>query len=433
MSQCERDRGTHSEKAMNICFISQEFPPDTGWGGIGTYVYNISRGLAEIGHHVDVITRAISTDGTVESHNGRLRIHRVWHKDYPWLRKQPLSSLKLYPFFYHVLDRPLGWGYGAYKHLQRLCKEKQIDIIEVAEHNADGFIYTVAKFMFGKHINAPKFVIKLHIPMLYYYRLNQYRVTLDIKILDTLERWTTYYADGITSPSRQMATIVSEMWRLHQKKITVLPHPVDESLFIPDIPIRRDDECILFVGRLEKQKGVDLLIEAFQTVRRKRPQAKLLLVGGDRLFKKNGEICSYKAYLQQKLRDASLEVGASIQFVGQVEREHLPAYYQKGSVCIVPSEFESFSYVCVEAMACGRPIIANNSGGTAEIIEHGKNGLLIPSGNPNILAENIIYLLEHPDLAENMGQEARKRVEHNYSKHAIAQRTAQFYQSLCES
>lgn len=415
---------------MKICFISQEFPPDTGWGGIGTYVYNISRGLAELGHQVDVITRAIKQDGLEEFCDGRLRIHRVWHKDYPMLRKMPWNLLKPYLHLHHVLDRPLGWGCGAFKHLQKLLTQTSFQIVEVAEHNADGFLYAVNKTILKKQGTLPKFVVKLQIPMIFYYQLNQFNMTRDIKLLNTLERWTTRHADAITSPSRKMAEIVSGMWNLDVETIHILPYPIDDDLFIPDPSAQRDEAIIVFVGRLEQQKGVGILVDAFKEVLHHCPNTKLLLVGGDHISSVNGLQVSFKAQLEQKLRSYNIE--SSVQFIGKVERSLLPQYYQSSRVCVVPSDFESFSNVCAEAMACGRPVIATNSGAIPEYMVDRKNGILIPPQNHKMLAEALVYLLNNQAIAEQLGQEARRAIETQYSRHMIAQKTAMFYEQLID-
>jgi glycogen(starch) synthase len=410
---------------MNICFISQEFPPDTGWGGIGTYVYNISRGLAEIGHHVDVITRATTTDGMVISYEGRLRVHRVWQKDYPWLRQKPLAYFNWYHHLHHLLDRPLGWGYGAYKHVQRVLRERPVDIIEAPEHNADGFVYLARRLsnIFAPRQIHPRFVVKLHIPIMYYYQLNGFKIRVDIRVLNQLERWTTRHADCITSPSRKLAEIVAELWQLNPKTIDILPHPIDDDVFTPAPFLRRDRQTILFVGRLEKQKGIEVLIEAFRAVLAQCPQATLTLIGAD--------AGADKGDLQKKLQEYRLD--SAVQLLGKVVREHLPQYYQQSTICVVPSEFESFSYVCVEAMACGRPVVASRSGGVPEIIADGKNGILVPPDNPHALADAMIRLLQQPTLAERIGAEARAYIEQTYARTVIARQTVNFYENLIKT
>ena len=419
-----------SMRLFNLCFISQEYPPDTGWGGIGTYTHNIARGLAELGHHVHVITRAVTTDGTTEWYDGRLRIHRVWHKDYPILRTFPLKYAHGYVRWPYTLDRPFGWGYGASKFFGRLTQETPIDVVEAPEHNADGLIQALSRWLKHgfAHKKCPKAVVKLHLPMLRYYALNNFPVTQDIQIINALERWTTTQADAITSPSRELAEIMTAAWRLRSGAITILPNPLDDDFFVPNPAMSSDEPIITFVGRLEPQKGVETLIAAFNMVLQDAPQAKLRLIGADQNIVIDGKPSSYQADLQHKL--AELRIAASVEFVGKVPRSELPRYYQQSRVCAVPSKFENFPNVCLEAMACGRPVIASRVGGIPEIIEDRKQGLLVSSEDSEQFAEAILSLLRNREFAEHLGRAARKRIETKYSIKIIAQQTAQFYEAL---
>jgi len=415
---------------MNICFISQEYPPESGWGGIGTYVYMISHALAERGHNVDVIARAITSEEETTLLNGKLRIHRVYGKSYPLLQKKFFNVYRHIPI---TLDRPLGWGNKAYKQLRQLFNEKHIDIIEVPEHNADGFVYALTRFLSIKRIlnrshKKPKLVVKLHMPMLYHWKINDFPLTRDIKLFNALERWTTFHADCVTSPSRKLSEIVSTLWNFPLEKISILPYPINHELFIPDSSCQHNPHTILFVGRLEPRKGVDILVEAFKKVVESYPQAKLRLVGGDHIYFVKRKPHSFTEYLQQKVRDDHIE--SSVEFVGKVDLTQLPRYYQESSICVVPSRFDNLPNVCLEAMASGKPVVASKCGGLPEMIEDGVHGLLVPPEEPQQLSEALITLFKDKKRAAEMGKNARKRVETVYAKNVIALKTAEFYSTL---
>lgn len=411
---------------MRIGFLSQEYPPDTGWGGIGTYVYNMAHGLAESGHHVDVITRAVTKDGMVEEgHEGRLRVYRVWPKHYALLNSR---SLKLYARFHHVLNRPLGWGYGAYKRLQALSQEQPFDMIEVADHNADGFVF--ALFRHFKRTYATPLVVKIHVPMLYYHQLNNLKVTLDIRILNMLERQVLALADAITSPSQKMAEIATNLWKLSQRNIEIVPNPIDDDFFVPGTSAPLVPHIVLFVGRLDPQKGVEVLLDAFFRVRQQVPDACLHVVGDDAILWENGRAKSYQAELLQRCQDIGIQ--DAVRFLGKIARDQLPQLYQQSTVCVIPSKFENFPTVCLEAMACGKPVVASRCGGIPEMIRDGEDGWLVPPENAIAFSEALVNVLKNPSSAAIFGQNARKRIESHYAKRIISQQTVEYYMNTLE-
>lgn len=403
---------------MNICFVSQEYPPDSGWGGMGTYVYNIARSLTRLGHQVCVISRAVRSEEQSRQCDGRLHVYRVWHRNYDFLKRPPLKWLGLERTFHHVIDRPFCWGYSAYNVFKRVSQEHPFQIIEAPEHNADGFIYALRRKFPGPECLKTKLVVKLHTPMLHHCWLNNETITADIRTLDRIERWTAAQADYITSPSRNLAQIVAHNWNLSLEQIRILRYPIDEEVFTPASDMNSND--VLYVGRLEIRKGVDILIDAFEQVLIQCPDATLTMVGAVDVH--------YKPALEERLRHFSKP--SAIRLVGKIDREQLPHYYQNSQICVIPSRYDNFPNVCLEAMSCGKAIVASDCGGIGEMIKHEKHGMLAPVENPQALSQAIIRLLKNHELAEELGANARKSVETNYAGSIVAAQTADFYASL---
>jgi len=138
----------------------------------------------------------------------------------------------------------------------------------------------------------------------------------------------------------------------------------------------------------------------------------------------DGKHSSFVDYLRTKLGDA----GESVKFVGRVDREELVGYYQRSEICVIPSVvFENFPYTCLEAMACGKPVVASDCGGIREMIEDGVNGLLVPPGDVVALSEALIRLLTDRSLSLEMGRRARERVERLYSRKAVVGKILEVY------
>jgi len=152
---------------------------------------------------------------------------------------------------------------------------------------------------------------------------------------------------------------------------------------------------VTYVGRIEHNsswKGIEQLLQAMTLVIKKRPQATLELVGGG------------DAVEHYRTRARELGIDKSVIFSGPQRGQSLVEAYQRANMVVLPStsDSEAFSIALIEAMACGRPIIGTNIGGTPQVIEDGKNGLLVPPKNPTALAEAIERVLSDKNLATRL-------------------------------
>ena len=199
----------------------------------------------------------------------------------------------------------------------------------------------------------------------------------------------------------------------------IIPNGIDLELFSPDVsPISefRDGKLnILFVGRLEKQKGVSYLIKAYRRVKQEVPNSRLIIVGpGTRLRGK---------YEQEVLRGGLKDVI----FVGGKPQSELPQYYKTADVFCAPATgLESFGIVLLEAMAVGKPIVATNIDGYNSVLTHGVEGLLVPPKNEEMLAQALVSLLTNESLRQEMAARARLKAK-EYGWEHIAQKILDYY------
>ena len=199
----------------------------------------------------------------------------------------------------------------------------------------------------------------------------------------------------------------------------IIPNGVDAENFSPDVaPIEEfcdGKQNIMFVGRLERRKGLRYLIKAYQQVKQEIPNSRLIVVGpGTRPRKK------YEKWIKRNgLQD--------IVFVGYASYADLPRYYQTADVfCSPATGRESFGIVLLEAMTLGKPIVATNIEGYASVLTHGKEGLLVPPRNSGALAEALTSLLKDEKLRQRMGDEGRLTAEEYRWEH-VAQRVLDYY------
>lgn len=220
------------------------------------------------------------------------------------------------------------------------------------------------------------------------------------------------------------------------ERIHVIPCGVDLRHFYPRpqaaarerLGLHPQTRYIVCVGRMEPLKGMDALIRALALVREPGQQAEVLLIGGE-----NEPHAERWNNEQQRLATIRRELGLqpAVHFLGAQSHERLADYYAAADVVAVPSHYESFGMVALEALACGIPVVASNVGGLAMTIEDGKSGLLVPPNDPVALANNITMLLENEARRQAIGHHARLRAL-NYGWGSIARRVMRLYGDLIE-
>ncbi|MFC1885338.1 glycosyltransferase [Thermodesulfobacteriota bacterium] len=193
-----------------------------------------------------------------------------------------------------------------------------------------------------------------------------------------------------------------------KSRITVIPNAVDTNIFCPKPEEEAHEPTILFVGRLVKEKNPLNLLDAFKFTAEKHPSARLLIIGNGRL----------KKILLEKIRALSLD--NKIEIVQGTDG--IISYLRKAWIFVLASDREASPNVILEAMAAGLPVVATRVGGIPELVENGKNGILVEPGNPARLAEALIELLENEQKRKELGLRARERViAHHNLKDVIAQ------------
>jgi len=189
-------------------------------------------------------------------------------------------------------------------------------------------------------------------------------------------------------------------------RIGVVPCGVDTTLFRPgdSMDARRrlglgEPPVALYVGRLEPIKGLDTLLGALAQLHAGGLPLQLLVVGGDTDETPSG----HEAQLRQRIRSLGLE--ASVRFAGAQPQDALRTYYVAADVTVLPSYYESFGMVALEAMACGSPVVGSRVGGLTTTVRDGVTGYLVPEGDVDALAQRLADLIADPDARERLGRE----------------------------
>lgn len=216
-------------------------------------------------------------------------------------------------------------------------------------------------------------------------------------------------ADRLLALTHVDRDLMAGLYGVSPQRVAVIAAGVDTSLFRPldRAQARRSlgldgQRVILSVGRIEPLKGLDILLRALPILG-ERPHTRVLIAGADSYS--DDELNSESVSEQARLETLSqqLGLGDSVSFLGPVEHELLPTYYNAADVCVIPSFYESFGMVALEAMACGTPVVASRVGGLQVTVRDGLTGYLIPWQCPEPFAERLEVLLGNPALARGLG------------------------------
>jgi len=252
------------------------------------------------------------------------------------------------------------------------------------------------------------------------------------------ERSVIAGADRIIAATIAERAQLEWLYKADAHKIAVIPPGVDISRFYP-IPADEAKQCIgvppekcllLYVGRIEPLKGVDTLMRAMANLRKRdacptRPVC-LSIIGGEpdasaRMM--NAEMARLQALCTQMGMDDV------VVFLGKRGQDTLPYYYSAAETVVVPSHYESFGMVALEAMACGTPVVASQVGGLAFLIQDGATGYHVPDGDPEALAARLAQLLGDAQLRRTMGRQAAEYAR-NFAWEKIAVQVVKVYEAL---
>lgn len=250
------------------------------------------------------------------------------------------------------------------------------------------------------------------------------------------ERQVLLRANRIIVATLAEFTQLRFLYKADADKMAVIPPGVDVSHFYPIPPdeakqfigLKPEDRMILFVGRIEPLKGVDSLIQAIPQLKlndKDRP-VHLAIIGGDPTA--SAQDMTSEMTRLQKLCD-ELGVGQTVIFLGKRAQDTLPYYYSAAEALVMPSLYESFGMVALEAMACGTPVIASEVGGLGYLVQNEVTGYTIPDSEPETLSDKLSWLLNDPPLRAAMGKRAAQYAQ-GYSWDKIAAQIAGVYADL---
>lgn len=397
---------------MHVCLVSQWYPK----GGVGVYTYYMALGLARSGHQVSVITSRLG-DNEEREQAARygLHIHKVSLPGFLSLADQVPGLRRIFPGIRDVL-----YALTVRQTLSEVHRLTPVDIVEYADVRAEGLWHVS---------DALPNVVKLHTPqfVLDSYYLGQ-EIPYNTRLNRCIEKHAILSAPALTAPSEAMAELVRVEYQLSKgHQIAIVRNPIDIDRFTNVNREKSTEPIVLLVGRLEARKGAFLFAEAIPSIASAFPQARFVFAGKDRRTAEGG---SGRAVIERIAGEAG--VRAQVCFQDDAPSKVFRRMYEEASICVVPSLYENYPYVLLEAMASGVPVVASAAGGIPEIVTHEETGLLFPVGHAESLAEQVIRLLERPRWARQLGQAGRNFVIRECSLDTVAAKTSDIYRRTIE-
>jgi glycosyltransferase involved in cell wall biosynthesis len=391
---------------MKICLVSQEYPPETGGGGIGTQTFLKARGLSARGHEVHVVSASATPEARTYK-DGDATVHRVPYPALAGLGSEQSTSW-------------LALSFTFAQKVAELAQQVSFDIMQFPEYCGEGFIYQTDNFAY----RTARYVVQLHGPLA---MVAQHMGWPDVgstihRIGCFMERSVIHHSDLVLASSHNTARFCAKYYEYPLGDIGVVHSGIDTDRFsLAAAPADDRFPRILFVGNFVASKGFKLLIDAALELRQQFPRITLRMIGkGD------------PAYVSQ-IRRRLDEEGAvsSIELVGYVPYADLPRHYGWCDFFAGPSTFEPGpGNVYLEAMSCGKPVIACDSAGTPEVVLHEQTGLLVPPENSAALVQAIDRLARDEALRRQLGQAGRQRIEANFSIAKYLDKVEQHYTEL---
>lgn len=386
---------------MKILMLSWEYPP-RNIGGLANHTYFLSCALADIGHEVHVVTCNAQSEN-YELMKG-VHVHRVT------------------PYELEDSDFPKWVMHLNFSMLEKCCSLINNDSFDVI-HAHDWLVAYTAR--------AVKNIYKL--PMLCTLHSTEHGrnngIWNDIqRYIHSVELLLVRDASKVIVCSSFMKEHAEKVLGVNTEKLAVIPngieiHPRLSEKEVSDFKnktLKSDERLLFYIGRHVYEKGIQVLIHAMRFVLEKENNIKLIIAGAGPMTQELKELV------------ASLGLRASIIFYGYLDEQEKQRLFAISDAAVFPSLFEPFGIVALEAMAEGCPVIVSDTGGFSEIVSHGFNGLKAITGSPQSLCDNILEIIQKPDLKKRITENALIDVSANYSWKQIGDNTVRLYEKIMQ-
>jgi glycosyltransferase involved in cell wall biosynthesis len=374
-------------------------------GGIATHFAELADALQSDGHDVTVVTplpeRNHQADPALDT-----KIFAPFSSTMPmWLHK--LTGLR---WQFHSLAGALYRSRSAAKTMVRAAAEAGFEVVETTSSGCLAMSYLKLRH------RAPV-VTRISTTAAQLVSHNDSLAGWRDRIEQQWESRLVSLSDWRVTHTNQHREELCHQWNILPENVAIVPHGIRIPRRDQLLPPKRSEAIeVLYVGRFEHRKGIDILLEAIPQVLARLPTACFKLIGNDdRNWQRN--FWKINSSLPRE----------RVAFLGRIDDARLKDAYRTCDIFVAPSRYESFGLIYAEAMAWARPAIGCRVGGVPEVISDGETGVTIPAENAKALADAVCKLANNPQMRENMGISARLRVEKRFSHSALAAASVALY------
>lgn len=382
---------------MRIGFVCSEYPP-APHGGIGTYVRQQAVSLANAGHDVTVIGYDSRLDATASEWCDGVQVIRL-------ARPAMLSASSLPRKVWAMIAERKQLS----QRVQQIVKEHRLQLVESHDWSGPLWFRPSVPLLVRLHgaatVNAQKQGVKVS------------------RLMYSLERRNIFMANGLCAVSQSIGHQTLDEFKAKHLAYSVIYNGIDTQKFCP-IPSSEREPMILYAGSIKRLKGVGELVKAMRIVWQKFPCHRLALVGNLPLNRVGEE------FKQELLSILPPNSRSRVDFVGHVPHETMPCWYSRAQVGVFPSHTEAFGLTCAEAMACSCAVVMTSRGSGPELVTDQQTGLLADPSQTDLLAEQILRLLQDDALRVRCGNAARQSVVERFDQSKIFAQNLVLYQSL---
>lgn len=400
-----------SRPRRTFCFISQEYPP-LRMGGVGRYIHQLAKSVAALGHNVHVVTCGVGHD-------------RVDFEDKVWVHRI-LSRPAPAPVIAEGIRIPQNiWNNAAtmLSELVKIANYRHVDCVYAPIWDCEG----LAVLLDGRFPLVTGLQTTLHfwLDSQSHLRSDPQFVSDFVEPMLVLEKRLVEESTGIHAISSSIASDIEGAYHttIRPPRLSVIPLGLEDvsgrNCVLPR-SLSPGALRLLFVGRLEARKGIDVLLTTVKTLLPRYPHVYLDIVGNDRITGPGG--IPYRKAFESDPKAAGIL--SRVTFHGELPDESLRGFYSACDVFVAPSRYESFGLVLVEAMMFGKPLVGCRAGGMLEVVEDGVSGVLAEPGDVPSLESCLVRLIESATLRERLAANARKRYMENFTAMPTARRLA---------
>lgn len=404
-----------SLERLRICFLSQDYPPGPV-GGIALWTHTLALSLAALGHEVSVITR-----GTAHS--------RVDFEEGVWVHRIPQVQHRgrIDPSLPDLPDTITDWAYTAYDEVVRIRARRGLHLVSAPIWDVEGAACLADGTL--PIITSLHSTYKLVLPSKRKWIDDKEYRRLHVDKLIEAESWMLQNSQAIMANSVAIVRDIEATYELalDQSRVHLVPHGLPEAQDTDLLKII-DGVRILYVGRFEARKGIDILTEAITYVLEQVHKATFVLVG-DTDVNEDGKVGTYR----KKLEELAARYPGQVEIKGTLTRDELMIEYTLADIFVGPSRYESFGLVFLEAMMHGVACVGSRVGGIPEVIEEGQTGLLVPPEDSLSLAKAIMRLLGDQKLRQQLGQAGREAYLTQFTAGRMAELAVAMYIEISQT